>query len=178
MKNKWISTSFDICIQRVVLSPCVWNTNAQLCCYVCSFVALLANGNRMCQRLPGCFWYGLDGKELGWGPDSPRSARREVSARYVWKLYSCFSAFCADRCSSTLCAWTFRHCSNYSDVNNHAVFCVFQRKYLPTTTTNNAWKHCKKLWTVHYRPWNSIPQPHLLLCQASSGEQIFFCIFF
>lgn len=50
---------------------------------VCCCVALLANGNRLCQRLPGCLRHGLDGKELGAGSAGPRSAGREVPTLYV-----------------------------------------------------------------------------------------------
>lgn len=50
---------------------------------VCCCVALLANGNRLRQRLPGCLRHGLDGKELGAGSAGPRSAGREVPTLYV-----------------------------------------------------------------------------------------------
>lgn len=45
---------------------------------MCSCAALLAHGDGLRQRLPGCLRHGLDGKELGRGSDGSGSAGREV----------------------------------------------------------------------------------------------------
>jgi len=54
---------------------------------------------------------------------------------------------------------------------SYVFFAFLQGEYLQATSTDNTRKHCQKLWTVHHRPWNSLPQPQLLLCQATPGER-------
>lgn len=68
---------------------------------MCSCAAFLANGNGLCQRLPGCLWHSLDGKELGSGSAGSGGAGREVhthtSVHYIWEIYKSrfASYFCA-----------------------------------------------------------------------------------
>lgn len=102
---------------------------------MCSHAALLAHGDGLRQRLPGCLRHGLDGKQLGSGSDSAGSAGREV---HTLNMSLKYAFVCLD---IYVIRYLFRN--NTVCIVSFCLFCYRESIYrlLPQTTPENIAKN-------------------------------------
>lgn len=112
-----------------------------------SYAALLAHGDGLRQRLPGCLWHGLDGKKLGWGSDGSGGAGREVHTCILCQKHIIIVFFFAYLHHSILLSvyvYVFVLCETPCTMFNVVCMCFYREsiyRLLPQTTPENIAKN-------------------------------------